>query len=120
MSTTAPSAARIALALAIAVLAFGAAFAVAKATAGGDHGPASGVKKIEAPSYAPKVPGFASPATLPPLRAAPSHGPRAPSGGSAGGGRGSTPPPASPPPSRGGGGGGRGGSGGGGGTIIQG
>lgn len=106
------------LVLAIAV-AFGAAFAIGKATAGSSE-KSGGAQAIDLPSSKPKAPAISAPAALPSLRAAPE-----PSGGgstSPPGGGGAAPAPAptptpapapTPAPPSGGGGGG-------GGPIIEG
>ena len=93
------------LALLVAV-AFGAAFAIGKATAG-DSGPATGAQPIHLPSSKPKTQAIDAPAALPGLRAEPapepSSGGSAPSGGSSGAAPAPTPTPAPAPPSGGGG-----------------
>ena len=104
----------------VAVIAFGSAFALAKAAGGSSDSEPSGPQEIEQKSASPAVPGLGAPAAVPALRPAPAPAP-APSGGGGSapsGGGGSAPAPA-PAPSGGGGGGGSGG-GGGGGAILEG
>ena len=85
LQLAAPSLPRLAVALLVAVAAFGVAFAVSKAGAdeGGDGEAAA--PEIKAPSKPQTLPGVAAPVALPGLRSAPSR----PSGGGGSGGGGS-------------------------------
>ena len=92
----APSTSRLALALLIAAIAFGAAFAVAKAGTDDGGGGSGAAPKLDSKESSPSVPGVPAPAALPALRTAPkSTG----GGGSSGGSGGSVAPtPSAPSP----------------------